>query len=520
VGPLTDRHATAVTKLIPADSHPRFMRRQFSVSLLCLVVLASTVLAAPTAATPAAPGPTSHAAGEVPLDATDSGAVSAGDTAFQAGSPDDAPNACVGTMEEPANGMTVISVQGFDRDGPNRARLVGVGPEGEVQWVHRNGKRLNVVWGYDVDPLPNGYVFVTATFRKDGEGHSAFYKLDARTGEVVWRETLPYLDTHDADLLDEHRIAIAHMRNPNPDEPGNDDRLVVYNRTSDEVEWAWYFDDHYDSDVGGNYSEDWTHVNDIDRVGEDKFLASPRNFDQVILVNQTTGDIELKLGSYGDRDVLHKQHNPDYLESESGDPTFLVADSENNRIVEYEHDGDDWTRTWTLTGDLRWPRDADRLPDGNTLVTDSRGDRVMEVTPDGEVVWEFYAPPLIYDAERVQTGDGSKGPTMADRNETGSVSLSGDADFTEEEIDECGTYLDEVENDWPGRDDGSDDGTGDGTDSRDGTDGDASQGTTEDVRGFGESTKEDGSPVALPAGGALLAIVALAAAVLLGRRRD
>jgi hypothetical protein len=33
-----------------------------------------------------------------------------------------------------------------------------------------------------------------------------------------------------------------------------------------------------------------------------------------------------------------------------------------------------------------------RLPNGNTLITESNGGRAFEVTPDGEVVWEFYNP--------------------------------------------------------------------------------------------------------------------------------
>jgi uncharacterized protein (UPF0248 family) len=35
---------------------------------------------------------------------------------------------------------------------------------------------------------------------------------------------------------------------------------------------------------------------------------------------------------------------------------------------------------------------AQRLPNGNTLITDSAEGRVIEVTKDGEVVWEFYNP--------------------------------------------------------------------------------------------------------------------------------
>ena len=37
---------------------------------------------------------------------------------------------------------------------------------------------------------------------------------------------------------------------------------------------------------------------------------------------------------------------------------------------------------------------AQRLPNGNTLITESHKGRVFEVTPDKEIVWEFYNPQI------------------------------------------------------------------------------------------------------------------------------
>src|SRR6056297_1367830 len=71
-----------------------------------------------------------------------------------------------GTIESPAGGTTVISIQGFkfqgQANGKKPARLVGVGPRGDVQWIH-NGSRYGITWFYDVDPMKNGDVFVSAT---------------------------------------------------------------------------------------------------------------------------------------------------------------------------------------------------------------------------------------------------------------------------------------------------------------------------------------------------------------------
>lgn len=354
----------------------------------------------------------------------------------------DAP-VCAGTMAAPANGITVASVQGarFHQGGGSEktpARLVAFGPEGRILWVHHSGRDLGVSWSYDVDPLPNGNVFVTAT----RPGRTLLYELDAATGERVWSEQLPFLDTHDADPLNRTHIVIANMRNPDEANGTNDDRVVVYDREADEIVREWRFADRYDRSVGGDYADDWTHLNDVDAValgGADRpthFLLSPRNFDQVILVNRSTGAIDMRLGSDQEYDVLHEQHNPDFLRADDGTPTFLVADSENDRIVEYARGDDGWTRTWQVgSGEtLAWPRDADRLRNGHTLVGDSRNNRVLEVTPRGEVVWEVYAPWLVYDAERIPAagfaGDGyrdaggSRGPTMTDIGGDGDHDLS------------------------------------------------------------------------------------------------
>ncbi|WP_158058446.1 aryl-sulfate sulfotransferase [Halorussus halophilus] len=323
------------------------------------------------------------------------------------------------SIDEPANGTTIISIQGFHFQGmanENKpARLVAVGPRGRVQWVH-NGSGFDATWFYDVDPLENGNLLVTAT----AKGETLVYELDIETQERVWTQRLPIHDTHDVDLINGDELLVANMR-----AEGKRDRLFVYNMTKDDVVWRWQFGAHFPLSGGGK-SHDWTHVNDIDKIGEGRYMASPRNFDQVIVVNRSTKEIEMRLGSDDDYSVLNEQHNPQYLESENGTPTILVADSENDRIVEYAKENGEWKRTWNLgTKGLNWPRDADRLPNGNTMVVDTMNHRVFEVTPEGNVVWEFHAPWAPYDVERVNLGDEPGGPTIRDMGKSGSYNVSG-----------------------------------------------------------------------------------------------
>ena len=354
------------------------------------------------------------------------------------GGPDDPGYVEPGTVESPANGSTIVGVQGYhfggEEDPKRPARLVSIGERAELEWQH-NGSVEGATWFYEPDPLPNGNVLVVST-KPDT---TIVYEYDPTTDERIWTEEFDIEDTHDVTMLDEERLAVANMRNFNDSADRSDDRVFVYNRTSGEITWEWYFHNHYPNSTDGGMDEDWTHVNDVEPVGDDQLLLSPRNFDQAVLVNMTTNEIDLRLGTDGDLATLNEQHNPDYLESTNGTPTILVADSENHRIVEYElveRTGTDdaglptseWKRTWEVgTDQLTWPRDADRLPNGNTLITDTMNHRVIEVTPRGEIVWESYVTWGPYDADRVAHGGSSNGPTIRDQDAEGTYELTGSA---------------------------------------------------------------------------------------------
>ena len=354
-----------------------------------------------------------------------------------------------GTVTKQASNTTIVSIQGFHFQGQGAekkpARLVAIEPDGETKWVF-DGRQYGARWFYDVDPLPNGNLLVVST-NPDG---TLVYELDPETKEQVWEEKFDFHDTHDVDMLPNGNLLIANMRNWNNETKVSNDRILVYNRTTDETVWEWKFRDHYPNSTDGGFNEDWSHVNDVDRIGEGRYLVSPRNFDQAIVVNRSTGNITQRLGEDDAHDIINEQHNPDWLVSEDGDPTILVADSENDRVVEYEKQDGEWERTWTLgTGQFSWPRDADRLPNGNTLIVDSLNHRVVEVTPRGEIVWEYYATWGPYDVERMGTGDESNGPTMTDQGVTGNYTLTGSAGLIEGTGD-TNTFAATVQNTFAG----------------------------------------------------------------------
>lgn len=346
------------------------------------------------------------------------------------------------SIDQEPPGATVISVQGYNiwgQTNPQKpARLLSVAPNGSLEWL-TNGDQLDVSWFYDVDPLSNGDLLVVGTV----DEQTRVLRVEPDTRTVKWSETLSLRDTHDVTLTENGNLLVANMRNTENDV--SNDRLYVYNRTTEEIEWEWRFRDHYPNDTDdGVSSDDWSHVNDVDIIAPGLYMASPRNFDETIVVNRSTDEIVMRLGEDQNHSTLYEQHNPSYLQGPDGRPTILVADSENDRVVEYacdraarDHvlDGDmepncDWNQTWEAgIGGLSWPRDADRLPNGNTMITDTLNHRVLEISPNGTVVWEYSAPWLPYDVERPVHGHEPDGPTMQELNQTGSYALmNGSAD--------------------------------------------------------------------------------------------
>jgi outer membrane protein assembly factor BamB len=331
---------------------------------------------------------------------------------------------------EPYPGHTLIGVQAVDWFGNNNGYAAVVAPNGSVVW------RWSVPNArvFDVEHLENGNVLASVGVVEEraadcpdeyGDGciHNRVVEIDYDTKEIVWEydwyDAFPnHHEVHDADRLPNGETAIADM--------GNDRAFTV--NESGEITWQWNATDHiargtawFDEHVPAGSEEefasdgpesDWTHMNDIDRLSDGNFTLSIRNYDVVLEVNRSDGIVET-YGSPGDHAVMNEQHNPNLLESRG---TMLVADSENDRIVELDTETGEIVWEYARVPEsssvepraLQWPRDADRLPNGNTLITDSRHFRVLEVTPNGSVAWSFDSQAelgtkaIIYEADRIR----------------------------------------------------------------------------------------------------------------------
>jgi hypothetical protein len=146
-----------------------------------------------------------------------------------------------------------------------------------------------------------------------------------------------------------------------------------------------------------NERSEWTHGNAIVELVDGNLLVSFRNISTVLKIDRRSGDVVWKLGA----PPLSGQHAPLPLPNgrilifDNG-PTRLDQTFPFSRVIEVD----------PATKQIAWEyqdgnpqsfysdrvSNAQRLPNGNTLINEGMFGRFFEVTPAGEVVWEYVNP--------------------------------------------------------------------------------------------------------------------------------
>jgi hypothetical protein len=335
---------------------------------------------------------------------------------------------------------TAPSVGATGNDSTRGATIVGMQVNGKITKFDANG---SAVWTaqdenahyFDVTKLDNGTVL--AAFLVEGQQVCGEYEPPcSRTGyrliepqpepRVINQWSFPVAtktnsEVHDANLLSSGEILLTDM-----------DRERVFTvAPNGTVTWQWNASTFYDAPPDPT-QVDWLHINDVDPIERGRYMVSVRNANQLLIIERGQGVVEVinedqpgssdasckadgRLADYsndsggdvrcGDPEVIDNQHNPQYL----GPGAIVVADSENDRVVELHRQNGSWDVAWGVNSArgvrFDWPRDADRLPNGNTLITDSRNNRIVEVTPEGEAVWSTETGIWPYDADRLPYGE-------------------------------------------------------------------------------------------------------------------
>jgi uncharacterized protein (UPF0248 family) len=166
--------------------------------------------------------------------------------------------------------------------------------------------------------------------------------------------------------------------------------------------WEWRTWEHLDPVADGIAEVQaprtlWAQGNSVEELPDGDILASYRPTSTVIRISGKTGKIVWKLGP----PTVAGQHAPTLLENGN----VLIFDNGPHRLddsVPYsraiEVDPATNAIVWKYQDKPAWnffsPRMgcAQRLPNGNTLITESSFGRFFEVTKEGEIVWEYINP--------------------------------------------------------------------------------------------------------------------------------
>jgi hypothetical protein len=158
--------------------------------------------------------------------------------------------------------------------------------------------------------------------------------------------------------------------------------------------------------------DDYVHANAIDVVDDRAAMRlSGKPGHQVLLSMRELGaigllDLDRGVFTWAARGSWIGQHDPDLLPGGNMllfDNIGDFGDAGFSRVIEFDPKTQEIV--WSYAGDRDHPlystlrSDQERLPNGNTLITESDGGRLLEVTRDGKIVWEYVNPVRGGDAD-------------------------------------------------------------------------------------------------------------------------
>ena len=265
----------------------------------------------------------------------------------------------------------------------------------------------NLVWEYiPEDSIPHKKLL--------GPHHDVFRKQNGNT-LLICREAVPQ----------EYMKKVREPRFQNITIYGD---AILEVTPSKEIVWEWHGYGHLDLNhyrilaspdwFGGPYNNtahDWMHVNTVQALPENKWydagderfkpgnvMISPRCLDTVYIIDRDTKEVVWSYtGDY--RGGLSGQHEPHMIEKElPGGGNILIFDNGASPWKDLAHASCSYVLEINpVTKEIVWKYEngeqfhsrftssAQRLKNGNTLICESAGKRIFEVTSDGEIVWEY-----------------------------------------------------------------------------------------------------------------------------------
>lgn len=261
--------------------------------------------------------------------------------------------------------------------------------------------------------LPNGYILY-GTRDRSNEVNAGIYELGWNSN-VVWSFGCPV--DHDFNMMENGHIIIGCLEHilypPIFSEFARSPFFIEVNPDNKKVVWEWHGYKHIkelEKLVGmrfpvERFKRDWAHNNSCfvipdnpigrkdPRFRKGNIMFSYRSRDTIGIIDKKSKKIVWAWGP----GVINGQHNVHMLK----DGHILIFDNGTDRGWSRVIELDPLTKkiVWEYKGNppqsffSAYISNAQRLPNGNTLIDDGEHRRLFEVTPDKEIVWEWQCKP-------------------------------------------------------------------------------------------------------------------------------
>lgn len=182
------------------------------------------------------------------------------------------------------------------------------------------------------------------------------------------------------------------------------DIFIEMTREGEEV-WRWVGYEHLDPEKDHFSPLErrviWPYTNSLKVMPDGDLLFSSRHTSTVFKMNRKTGEI---VARYGVGKLSHQHDarplpNGNILIFDNGLQRHTMTQY-YSRVIELDPKTDEivWQYTAPVKGDFfsSVSSGAMRLDNGNTLICEAMLGRVFQVTPEGEIVWEYVSPFIGY----------------------------------------------------------------------------------------------------------------------------
>jgi hypothetical protein len=253
----------------------------------------------------------------------------------------------------------------------------------------------------------------------DLEGAGGIIQEKDWSGNVIWEYEDPYLHHGFYRLPNGNTLLIKWEEIPNDlarkvkgGQIGTERKSIMYGSTiievdfSNKIQWKWRDFDHLDPQKDKIHAlcprDEWSCINSIAILDDENIFVSFKRLNKVGIINKKTNKI---LWSWGNHEI--SQQNCASVTEKGNMLIFdngfnaegihyvcsrvLEIDAKSHKLIwEYRDVNND--NVWFFSCMFS---SAQRLPNGNTLIVESKNGRIFEVKKNCEIVWEYVNPEYI-----------------------------------------------------------------------------------------------------------------------------